>query len=399
MKTIMHVDMNSYFATAEQQANPYLRGRPIGIIKGRTGLPAGRQGCIIAASVEAKRFGVKTGSTVWEAKQKCPQIILVPSDMDKYFALTKRMISIISHYSPTIEIFSIDEAFLDVTDTQKIFAGGAWEIALEIKNKIKIEMGEWMKCSIGISYTKLLAKLASEMQKPDGLTFLGPEDYLQKTQNIAVEEICGIGMARTRYLHDRGVFKLGQARKLELPPEIADLVWLKNEEQLTTVDDLDPAKSVGRTFTAFSMLDTQSSILKLVRNLIEETAAKLREMGMGGRTLYLTLNPSPNLGEGHYTKTLKDPVCDPQVIFDLLSREYLKNPVVGIRKAGVNISNLAFSVQRSVFDKREKVLRVVDEVNEKYGLFTAYPASLLGGELIRPEMTGFLGDKWYRFGS
>ena len=146
------------------------------------------------------------------------------------------------------------------------------------------------------------------------------------------------------------------------------------------------------------MLNPQSSILKLVRNLIEETAAKLREMGMGGRTLYLTLNPSPNLGEGHYTKTLKDPVCDPQVIFDLLSREYLKNPVVGIRKAGVNISNLAFSVQRSVFDKREKVLRVVDEVNEKYGLFTAYPASLLGGELIRPEMTGFLGDKAFYLG-
>lgn len=395
MKTIMHVDMNSYFATAEQQANPYLRGKPVGIIK-----TMGR-GCVIAVSVEAKKFGVKTGTTVWEAKQKCPQIILVPSDMDKYFALTKRMISIISRYSPTIEIFSIDEAFLDVTETQKIFTGGVWEIALEIKNQIKMEMGEWMKCSIGISYTKLLAKLASEMQKPDGLTFLGLEDYLQKTQNIAIEEVCGIGMARTRYLHARGVFKLGQARKLELPPEIADLVWLKNEEQLTTVEDLDPAKSVGRTFTAFSMLNTQSSILKLVRNLIEEATAKLREMGMGGRTfvLYLTLNPSPNLGEGHYVKTLKSPTNDPQVVFDLLSREYFKNPVVGIRKAGVGISNLAFSVQGSIFDKREKVLKAVDEINEKYGLFTAYPASLLGGELIRPEVTGFLGDKWYRFGA
>lgn len=395
MKTIMHVDMNSYFATAEQQANPYLRGKPVGIIK------ALGRGCVIAASVEAKKFGVKTGTTVWEAKQKCPQIILVPSDMDKYFSLTQKMISIISHYSPTIEIFSIDEAFLDVTDTQKIFAGGAWEIALEIKNLIKTEMGEWMKCSIGISYTKLLAKLASEMQKPDGLTFLNPKNYLQKTENIAVEEVCGIGMARTRYLHARGIFKLGQARKLDLPPEIADLVWLRNEEPLTTIADLDPAKSVGRTFTTFSVLSTQKQVLSLIRNLVEEAAAKLREMGMGGRTfvLYLTLNPSPNSGEGHYVKTLKSPTNDPQVIFEILALEYFKNPVVGIRKAGVGISNLVFSIQYSVFDKREKMLRAVDEINEKYGLFTAYPASLLGGELIRPEVTGFLGDKWYRFGN
>src|SRR3989338_6239123 len=114
IKTILHLDMNSYFATAEQQANLYLRGKPVGIIK------AEGRGCVIAASVEAKKFGVKTGSTVWEAKGLCPQIVLVPSDMDKYFALTSRMIKILADYSPTLEIFSIDEAFIDLTQTQNL---------------------------------------------------------------------------------------------------------------------------------------------------------------------------------------------------------------------------------------------------------------------------------------
>src|SRR3989339_1041172 len=108
LRSILHLDMNSYFATVEQQANPYLRGRPVGIIK------AEGRGCVIAASVEAKKFGVGTGSTVWEAKKKCPGIVFVPSDMEKYFSQTEKMIKIVTAFSPIVEVFSIDEVFLDV---------------------------------------------------------------------------------------------------------------------------------------------------------------------------------------------------------------------------------------------------------------------------------------------
>ena len=255
MRTILHVDMNSYFATVEQQANPYLRGRPVGIIK------AEGRGCIIAASVEAKKFGVKTGCTVWEAKKLCPQIILVASDMDKYFSLTQRLVKIISDYSPIVEVFSIDEAFVDVTDTQSLFGGGAWEIAIEMKARIKQNLGEWMRASVGVSFSKLLAKLASEMHKPDGLTFLTQENYLLETGKIPVEEVCGIGFSRTKYLHERGAYTLAQARRLDLPDEIAELVWLRVEEAMVRPEDLAPAKSVSRTYTTFAMLNAQSSRL------------------------------------------------------------------------------------------------------------------------------------------
>ncbi|TSC84546.1 MAG: DNA polymerase IV [Microgenomates group bacterium Gr01-1014_16] len=391
-RTILHLDMNSYFATAEQQVNPYLQGKPVGIIK------AEGRGCVIAASIEAKKFGVKTGTTVWEAKKLCPQIVLVPSDMDKYFALTQRMIKILADYSPTLEVFSIDECFVDVTDSQKLWAGGVWQMAIEMKLKIREELGEWMKCSIGISFTKLLAKLASEMKKPDGLTFLTPESYLEETKNVAVSEICGIGYARTAYLHSRGAYTLEQARLLKLPIEIEDLVWLRINDELTTVGGLDPAKSVSRTYATYETLNSKFEILKLTRNLVEEACMKLREMGMCGRTFCLSLDGLPAGRQDFWARvTIKTPTDDPLVIYDLLNKEYEKRPTTGVRQAGVWISSLMFNVQGSMFNKRPNLLRAVDKVNEKWGLFTMYPGVLLGSELIRPEVTGFLGDKWYRF--
>ncbi len=391
LRTILHLDMNSYFATCEQQANPYLRGKPVGIVKG-----AGR-GCVIAASVEAKKFGVKTGVTVWDAKKLCPQIVLVPSDMDKYFSLTKKLMSLMHNYSPLIEIFSIDELFMDITDVQHLYAGGALEMALQLKKDIAISLGEWMRASIGISFTKLLAKLASEMQKPNGLTFLTPEDYLQKTEDVAVEEVCGIGFARTRDLHARGAFTLGQARALDLPQELSDLVWLRVQEDLTSVADLQPAKSVSRTFTTFKEVIEQQQIKMLVRNLVEEAAAKLRQMNMQGRTVCLSLSANNHAESFWARKTVTSPLSQGKIIFDLLWKEYVKLPLPGVRFAGVSISNLTFNHQMPIFAAVDNALQAMDLVNNKYGLFTVYSGDLLGGKIIRPEITGYLGDKWYHF--
>lgn len=385
--------MNSYFATAEQQASPLLRGRPVGIIK------AEGRGCVIAASVEAKKFGVKTGVTVWEARRLCPRITLVPADMDKYLALTRRLVKIVQDYSPTVEVFSIDEMFAEVTDSQKNFAGGAWQMALEMKWRIKQELGEWMRASVGIAFTKLIAKLASEMRKPDGLTWLTPEDYLERTAAVKVEEVCGIGRSRSAFLHGLGVTTLGEARLRQLPPEIAELVWLREEEPVAEIEKLEPAKSVSRTFTTFTEITKQEGIKKLVRNLVEEAAAKLREMDMAGRTMWLSLSADRYEESSWVRLTIPAPTNDPLTIFTLLWKEYEKKPVGGVRFAGTGISNLEFKVQSSIFSNREDLLKAADAVNGKYGLFTVYPATLLGGELIRPEVTGYLGDKWYRFGT
>jgi DNA polymerase IV len=389
MRTILHLDMNSYFATAEQQANPLLRGRPVGVVK------AEGRGCVIAASMEAKKFGVKTGMTVWEARKLCPMIIFVPSDMDKYESLTGRLIKIVKRYSPAVEVFSIDEMFADMTESQLIFSGGVWEMAMEIKWQIKKELGEWMKCSIGIAFNKVTAKLASEMDKPDGLTFLTPENCIEKTNRVVVGEVCGIGRARTRWLQERGAYTLEQARQLELPEELADLIWLRDEAKLTTEEDLQPAKSVSRTYTGYRELQKESEVARLVRNLIEEATGKLREMGRRGRTVCLALSSDEGLSFWA-RRTVKSPIDDGQIVFELLWKEYLVCPLPGVRFAGVGISNLTEDNQLLIWPQKDELLKAVDRVNYKFGLFTLYPARLLGGELIRPEITGFFGDKWYR---
>jgi DNA polymerase-4 len=390
MRTLVHLDMNSYFASAEQQANPYLRGKPVGVIK------AEGRGCIIAASIEAKKYGIRTGTTIWEARKLCPQILLVPSNMEKYFSLTRKLIEIAESYSPIVEVFSIDEVFLDVTGVMSNYCGGVWEMALRLKLEIKEKLGDWMRCSVGISFNKVAAKLASEMHKPDGLTFLTQEDYLGKTEKIAVEEVCGIGRARTQWLKERGVFSLGQARKLDLPADLESLVWLRGTDKLVTRWALPPAKSVSRTYTTFRDVWREWEVKKLVRNLVEETAGKLREMEMAGRTLSLIL--SSTAGGNFWTRrTIMNSTNDPLTIFTLLWKEYENKPLLPVRFAGVGVSNLMNNLQCKIYDRRDNLLRTADVINEKHGYFMIYPARLLGGEIIRKEVTGFLGDKRYQF--
>ena len=162
MRVILHADINSFFASVEQQFNPRLRAKPVGILKakGRT--------CIIAASDEAKTFGVKTGTNIYEAKALCPQIILLPADFGKYELMTQKFIHLAADFSDQVEVFSLDEVFLDITDTAWLF-GGPLQLAKKIQARVAIELGEVIGCSIGIAENKLLAKMASGLTPRRGI--------------------------------------------------------------------------------------------------------------------------------------------------------------------------------------------------------------------------------------
>ena len=198
MRIILHLDMDSYFASVEQQFNQKLVGKPVGVLKalGRT--------CVIAASREAKKFGVKTGTTVWDAKILCPQIVFVPANFDRYFLVTKKFIAICENFSPYIEVFSIDELFMDVTESQKFF-GGVQNLCDQIKKQIKEQIGEYITCTIGISYNRLLAKLASGINKPDGLFEITFENRAQVLFSVKLTDICGIGFRLGKRLLSMGI--------------------------------------------------------------------------------------------------------------------------------------------------------------------------------------------------
>jgi len=400
------LDMDSFFATVEQQANPWLRDKPVGILK-----QAGRT-CVIAASVEAKKFGVKTGSSVWEAKKLCPQIVFVPADFDKYFSVTQQLVKICSQFTPLVEVFSIDEVFLDVTETQSLF-GEPFFIAFKIKQMINEEIGGWLTCSIGVSFNKLLAKLASEQNKPDGYFEINRQNRDQILAKVNLYDICGIGWRLTPRLLNAGVRNLLQIR--EIPEdclqatfgpfwavELKRLAWGIDNSPVITATEIPEMKSVSRTYTLFADTRNEREIRQTVRNLCEEAAGKIREMEMLTRQVGITIRGDNQEAHGH--KTLKYYSDEGKEVFDLVWSIYRKwHWPYSVRFVGVWLGLLEkrkYLTQELFPWKRKKfqLLQAVDKINHRFGDFTVYPAVLLGGELIRPEVNGYLGDKKYRLG-
>jgi len=201
IRTIMHIDMNAFFASVEQQCNPFLRNKPIAVIG------TNRRTVVTTASYEARSFGVKTGMNVWEAKRCCPRLILVPGDNAKYTATCVKLIAIFKRYTPLVELFSIDEAFLDITGSFTLFHTAA-HIATSIKKRIKDTLG--LRCSIGIAPNKLLAKLASGLRKPDGLVTIKHDEVASLLEDLPVDKLCGIGPSLDRSLAEQGIRTCGQ---------------------------------------------------------------------------------------------------------------------------------------------------------------------------------------------
>src|SRR4051794_2202414 len=185
--TIMFVDLNSAFATCEQQANPLLRGKPIVVAAYDT-----PNGCVVAPSIEAKQYGIKTGMTVRDARLLYPGVIVRKPNPDMYRAVHMQFRKIFRDYSPDVTPKSIDEAVIDLTDTLPLFKGGVEGIARDIKKRFKEEIGEWMRCSIGVSTNRFLAKLAASLHKPDGFDIIDHTNMLEVYKNKTLLDLNGI---------------------------------------------------------------------------------------------------------------------------------------------------------------------------------------------------------------
>ncbi len=415
---VLHLDMDSFFASVEQQGNPKLVGKPIGVIKG-----LGRS-CIIAASKEAKKLGIKTGLSTYEAKAIYPKIIFVPADLDKYFSVTKKFIEICFRYSPDLEVFSIDELFLDVTKTVDLF-NGASGIVREIKNAIKKEIGEQITCSIGISYNRLLAKLASTINKPNGVFEITLENRDEILFSAKLTDVCGLGQRLKEKLFNLGITNFKTLREIPIeyltaslgpfwPKELKKLSFGEDDSLLTRIGD-PPAggpkmKSVSRTFTLYENTTDLKTIRSTLRNLCEEAGWKAREIGMKGREVGVTVrgpastSPSEVRRGGDYKhRTLKYFIDDSKEVFEITWQLFEKiNWQGSVRFLGVWLGMLKpkneLTLNLFAEEKRkEKLTEAMDKVNKKYGELTIYPAVLLNGTKVKSEVNGFLGDKGFRF--
>jgi DNA polymerase-4 len=406
-KTILHVDINSYFATLLQQENPSLRGKPIGIVKdiGRT--------CVIAASKEAKQFGVKTGCTTVEARQRCPQIQFLPAQFDRYLDATKRLKAVFESVAPDVFIYSLDEAFIDITDCQQYLYAKPLQVAETIQCKIKQELGEWVTCNVGIGPNRFLAKMASETAPKGSILEVndGNKDLL--LASVTFENTCGIGFRleqKLKLLHVHHPYQIRFFSFDQLLPlfgpfwarELLKMAYGEEPHHLQLLDQpLPHMKSVGRSITGYRLYDDETEIKAILLNLTEEVTAKVRAMRLAGRFVNLHLWGHDRSFKAH--RTLQYFIRHTPEMFGILY-DQLYTPwhrPFRIIKFAVRLSLLEPVGQLTQpllpqVQKQERLSQALDAVNRKYGLSTAFPATLLGKPLIRPEVTGFLGDRDYQ---
>ncbi|OGE64279.1 hypothetical protein A3I48_00840 [Candidatus Daviesbacteria bacterium RIFCSPLOWO2_02_FULL_36_7] len=400
MRTVLHIDFNSYFATVEQQANPRLRGKPVGV----TGGDRVKRTVLGAASVEAKRFGVKTGMQIWEAKKLCPQIILVSGDSDKYLETTKRFLSILKDYTPFVEAFSIDECFVELRiDNGQLKIKKAIEIAQEIKTRIKQEIGEWITCSIGISYNKLMAKLAGSLKKPDGLVVIPDQQTaIENLDKIALDEICGLGPRTKKKLNNIGISDFNSLRKAPLEALLAsfksygqilyNMARGIDHSPLVPFYNKEEVKSVGHRHTINHDTNNLTEIKQLFLKLSEMVARRLRNKNLVGKTIHCwyrkSFNPTSHIrcgnvfvGDGMQTTTnyTNNGLEIFKAVWKIFHQIWFEE---NIRMIGISISNLKPTTPQNLSllpetGKQEIILKAIDKINDKYGEFTLQRGTMI----------------------
>ncbi|MDD2582794.1 MAG: DNA polymerase IV [Desulfuromonadaceae bacterium] len=372
-RTILHIDMNAFFASVEQQANPELRGKPIAVVGG------GGRTVITTSSYEARAKGVKTGMAIWEGKRVCPELIIVVGDNRKYTYTSCKINEIFRDFTPEVEAFSIDESWLDVTHSLGIF-GSAEAIAYQIKARIKHSFG--ITCSIGIAPNKLLAKLASDMQKPDGLTIIAPDDVSRILERMPIKELCGIGKNMQRHLNMMSIYtcgELGRCDEARLTRKFG-IIGSRLKQMGQGIDHSpviqygkeDDVKSVGHSRTLERDIDDPAEIRRFLLQLSEMVGSRARRYNVSGKTIHLYVRYADFFTSWGKQTSLKNYINQSDDIYkaalSILATVDLEQPV---RLLGVSLSNLKHeSEQLPLFEEERKKLfatQAMDELNARFG--------------------------------
>ncbi|OGU15560.1 MAG: DNA polymerase IV [Geobacteraceae bacterium GWC2_53_11] len=385
-RTILHVDMNAFFASVEQQVNPELRGKPIAVVGG------GGRTVITTSSYEARAKGVKTGMAIWEGKRVCPELIIVAGDNRKYSYTSGKINEIFRDFTPEVEAFSIDESWLDVTHSLGIF-GSAETIAYRIKARIKHSFG--ITCSVGIAPNKLLAKLASDMQKPDGLTIIAPEKVAQVLEHMPINVLCGIGRKMVRHLNMMSIYtcgELGRCDEARLTRKFGIVgARLKrmgqgvDESPVIPFGEEDEVKSVGHSRTLDQDIDDPAEIRRFLLQLSEMVGSRARKYNVSGKTIHLYVRYADFFSSWGKQTTLKSYISRSDDIYQaalgILNTVELEQPV---RLLGISLSNLQTqSEQLPLFIEERKKLeatKAMDAVNLRFGDMVVTYGSLLPGK-------------------
>ena len=395
-RTILHVDLNNFYASVECLYHPELRGKPVAV----SGDVENRHGIILAKNQLAKAAGVKTGEAIWQAKGKCPGLVCLPPDYRKYLRFSRLARKIYADYTDKIEAFGIDENWLDVTGSAALFGDGP-KIANEIRRRIREEMG--VTASVGVSWNKIFAKLGSDMKKPDATTVITEENFRQLVWPLPVEELLYVGRSTKNKLNNRAVFTIGDlaARDVQLL-KLALGVW--GETLWTFANGLDAApvaqsgeesfvKSVGNSTTTPRDLVNIEDVKMIVFILAESVAARLRRHGLKCRTVAVHIRNNELYSFERQGK-LPVPSFLAQDIagkaLELFRQNYTwDRPIRSLGVRGADLVTEHGAVQLDMFapdsQEQEQLERTLDRLRERFGPYCVRRCALLQDE----RLTGF----------
>ena len=378
--TILHADLDSFYASVEQRDDPALRGRPV-IVGG---------GVVLAASYEAKAYGVFTPMGGAQARRLCPGAVVVRPRMSAYSEASTAVFAIFEDTTPLVEGLSIDEAFLDVGGLRRV-SGTPTEIAERLRQRVRDEVG--LPITVGVARTKFLAKVASGVAKPDGLLVVPPDDELRFLHALPVERLWGVGPKTAAKLHDRGITTVGEVARLE-EPTVVSLVGLASGRQLHALaHNRDPRRvqvgrrrgSIGSQHAMGWRSKSDADIDASAVAIVDRVTRRMRAAGRVGRTVVLRMrfNDSSRATRSH---TLPQPTAQTDTILRAV-RSLLRSagPLIdaqGLTLVGVSVANLdnEDAVQLALpFDNHTEALdSALDDIHERFGSKAVTRATLLG---------------------
>lgn len=393
-RMIALVDMNCFFAQIEQQDYPYWRNRPVGVTNGKLG------STIITASYEARSYGVKTGMRLKEARLLCPDIIQAPSRPTRYAAVSSAIMESLLEISPTVEVYSVDEAFLDLTDCQSIYQGAEF-IARLIKDTISKVSG--LTCSVGISGDKATAKFAAKLNKPDGLTIIEPWKAEARLANEDVTELSGVNTGIASFLAQYGIYKCGEMKKVPMSliakrfGNPGRRIWLmaqgKDPEPVMT--EVKDPKSIGHGKVMPPGTRDKTVLLTYFQHMSEKVGIRLRRHQFQSDTFFIGVKTE--IGWLSTKVKLQNSTDDGGTIYklclDFVDEQYHHQEC---RQVQVTALSPDHGKQQDLFidnntkQRRESLNQAMDDINQRYGEFTVAPMRVIG----RSEMPNVIAPAW-----
>ena len=391
-RTILHCDMNNFYASVECMLNPSLRGHPVAV----GGDVENRHGIILAKNYEAKKFGIQTGEALWQAKQKCPKLIIVPPHYEEYLKYSRLAHSIYADYTDLIEPYGMDEVWMDVTGSTKAFGSGE-VIANTLRERIKYELG--LTISVGVSFCKVFAKLGSDMKKPDAVTVIPKDSFRDIIWDLPASDMLGVGRSTEKFLSSYGIHTIGQLanaypdlmqRKLGKNGMV--LLAFANGEDRSKVAPQDyepPMKSIGHGLTTMQDLENNAEVWNIMLALTQDIGHKLRvyNKNAAGVAIYIRYIVDKQIAGKQWQCQLPVRTHSAAVIakeaYRLFERSYgWEYPIRSVTVRAINLCSqdlpeqLQFFSDAATVERKEKLETVVEDIRRRFGKYAIQPACL-----------------------